>query len=379
MASTMIIHLASTSAIKQKAVQRAFPNATIVTHKVFLSLPPQPINAGGLYCASKRMGMFVDVDPNEFHVVIENFTVVSASQNDRNEFTDGEFGACKDICTVLIKHNGMIVRAQSFAIEVDAGIMQQVSRSAKFLDENGYFIGYSRTAGECYAAHHIGTVVATDNWMKDLKGMDRVDQIHSALAQAFTMLWAGEMDKIIPVIKDYPIPGVAFSDIFPLLSDAVSLNKLHHVLRLYALRFTAEFVMPDFVVGLESKGFLFGPMLAQMLGVGFIPVRKAGKLPNRSMIRSIKYGTEYSQDVMEFDITHVPGSLQAMDRGLNILFVDDVVATGGSCNAALELFSSAFAINSARFVFLKVIPGYENTDARKKLFSHKIDLLLECA
>lgn len=124
-------------------------------------------------------------------------------------------------------------------------------------------------------------------------------------------------------IPDFPKPGILFKDITPLLGDAQALQAT--ITHLHA-PWKGERV--DMVVGMESRGFLLGPALATALGAGFTPVRKPGKLPYKTL--SATYELEYGTDRVEIHE-------DAIRPGMNVLIHDDVIATGGTANAAREL------------------------------------------
>jgi adenine phosphoribosyltransferase len=127
--------------------------------------------------------------------------------------------------------------------------------------------------------------------------------------------------SLIREIPDFPIPGILFKDITPLLADA------------QALRVTTDALIGDsdtytHIVGIEARGFILASAMALRSGKGFIPLRKAGKLPYRTISR--RYGLEYGSDVLE---AHV----DAAAPGDRLLIVDDVLATGGTLLAAIEI------------------------------------------
>lgn len=126
-------------------------------------------------------------------------------------------------------------------------------------------------------------------------------------------------------VPDFPKPGIVFKDLTPLLLDPVAFaQSLDHLLEPLA----AETI--DVVVGIEARGFLFGIAAAQRLGVGFVPVRKPGKLPGQT--NSASYHLEYGSDQLE--IHH-----DAISPGQRVLLIDDVLATGGTAKAAADLIS----------------------------------------
>ena len=124
-------------------------------------------------------------------------------------------------------------------------------------------------------------------------------------------------------VPDFPKPGILFKDITPLLSSARALESAIH-------QMTAPFeaLGVTSVAGIEARGFIFGPAIAQRLKVGFTPIRKAGKLPADTMI--VDYDLEYGTDRIEMH----SDALGSTDR---VLLVDDVLATGGTLAAAAKL------------------------------------------
>jgi adenine phosphoribosyltransferase len=130
-------------------------------------------------------------------------------------------------------------------------------------------------------------------------------------------------------VPDHPEPGVMFKDITPLLSDASAFNALTDALAELAVRHGATKI-----VGLEARGFILGAPVAVRAGIGFIPVRKAGKLPGATLRQA--YDLEYGSAEIE---VHAE-DLSAGDR---VMVVDDVLATGGTAEASLELIRRAGA------------------------------------
>lgn len=129
----------------------------------------------------------------------------------------------------------------------------------------------------------------------------------------------------IAAVPDFPKPGILFRDITPVLADPVLLEgavslHLHRVAEIAA--------DVDVVVGIESRGFLFGAALAARMGVGFVPVRKPGKLPRE--VRAKRYALEYGEDELQIHA-------DAVAKGQRVLIVDDLLATGGTAAAACDL------------------------------------------
>ncbi|MCB0373488.1 MAG: adenine phosphoribosyltransferase [Muricauda sp.] len=127
-------------------------------------------------------------------------------------------------------------------------------------------------------------------------------------------------------IEDFPKPGVVFKDITPLLNNPLALKKASEAL----LGFTANMKI-DKVVGVDSRGFIFAPLLAEKLGAGFVPVRKSGKLPYNTISES--YDLEYGKATVEIH-------KDAIKKGEKVLLHDDVLATGGTASAVCKLVES---------------------------------------
>jgi adenine phosphoribosyltransferase len=124
-------------------------------------------------------------------------------------------------------------------------------------------------------------------------------------------------------VPDFPKPGILFKDITPLLADP---RAFHVTLDLLAERFIGEHV--DVVVGVESRGFIFGGALAARLNASFVPVRKPGKLPYKT--DEVAYALEYGEAVLQMHV-------DTIKAGARVLVVDDLLATGGTAAAAAEL------------------------------------------
>lgn len=131
------------------------------------------------------------------------------------------------------------------------------------------------------------------------------------------------LEGLIRNVPDYPKPGVVFKDITPLLKDATAFTAA-----ITALAEPYRDAKIDYVVGLESRGFIFGAAVANALGCGFVPVRKPGKLPH--LTHRCAYSLEYGEDALEIH-------QDAIETGKRVLVVDDVLATGGTASAAIDL------------------------------------------
>ncbi|HEY5409771.1 MAG TPA: adenine phosphoribosyltransferase [Caulobacteraceae bacterium] len=146
-----------------------------------------------------------------------------------------------------------------------------------------------------------------------------------------------DLKTAIRTIPDYPKPGIMFRDITTLLGDARAFRRA-----------VDELVQPfagrkiDKVAGIEARGFILGGAVAHQLSVGFIPLRKKGKLPHKTV--SVEYALEYGTDTIEMH-------LDACMAGEKVMLIDDLIATGGTAMAALKLLQGAGAeVVAAGFV-----------------------------
>ncbi len=162
---------------------------------------------------------------------------------------------------------------------------------------------------------------------------------------------------LIRDVPDFPKPGIVFKDITPVLADADgfagAMAELAEPWRGVAL---------DAVIGIESRGFILGAALARDLGVGFVPVRKPGKLPARTL--TLDYALEYGSDRLEIHADALP-------PGARVLVIDDVLATGGTLRAAVALArrQGAEVIGAAVLVELAFLGARERWDDPAPLWS----------
>jgi adenine phosphoribosyltransferase len=124
-------------------------------------------------------------------------------------------------------------------------------------------------------------------------------------------------------VPDFPKPGILFRDLTPLMGDGAAMREAVDLLAEVAARHR-----PELIVAVESRGFIFGAPVAASLGVGFVPVRKPGKLPHKTRRRS--YDLEYGTDALEMHA-------DAVVHGARVVIVDDLLATGGTAAATVEL------------------------------------------
>lgn len=162
---------------------------------------------------------------------------------------------------------------------------------------------------------------------------------------------ARHLDELIRDIPDFPEPGVVFKDITPLLADHDGFSAVIEVLARAGRDDSGEIVV-DKVVGMEARGFILAAPVALALGAGFVPVRKAGKLPGET--HSVGYDLEYGSATLELH-------QDAIRPGERVLLVDDVLATGGTVAATAELVRACGGIvhGVAVLMELSFLPGRE--------------------
>ncbi len=134
-----------------------------------------------------------------------------------------------------------------------------------------------------------------------------------------------ELKSLVRDIPDFPQPGILFRDITTLLKSPQGLRQ---TIDLLTDKCQSANLVPDYIVGMESRGFIFATPLAYQLNAGFIPVRKPGKLP--AAVHSVTYELEYGTDQLEIH-------QDAIAPGAKVLIVDDLLATGGTAKATAEL------------------------------------------
>ena len=315
----MKVLICSKSSIKKEAVynifSKRFPTQDITIDSIDtidcdeLKLPPQPVNCAD-FCAKARLDFGkLKSDRYDYYVSVEN------GLDDQHHF---------DNCSVLVEHRGIITHGEDTVLIPNQyrSLLNDLGTKIKYPNNNN-ITGYNITFGQKL---HENYGFDAKDWMKTTNKYGRVEMISKALSGALDAM-DKMLDKVDTVIQsykeyqDFPKPGVVFQDIFAVLANPTSLQLLSKIMK---SRYRYDSI--DYVVGLESRGF-FGVLLAQKLKVGFVPIRKAGKLPGPT--ESIEYGTEYSKDVCEIQ-TDIP-------KGSKVLIFDDLIATGGSLKASVDL------------------------------------------
>src|SRR6201992_2918508 len=171
-----------------------------------------------------------------------------------------------------------------------------------------------------------------------------------------------DLKKLIREVPDFPKPGILFYDITTLLKDRQGFARLIDALTDYYINKNI-----DLVLGIEARGFIFGPALAYRLNAGFVPVRKPGKLP--APVARVTYDLEYGTDTLEIH-------LDAIEPGQKVVLVDDLLATGGTMEATVKLVQQlgghiaglAFAVE---LDFLKGREKFKDYDVFSLLHYHE--------
>jgi adenine phosphoribosyltransferase len=159
------------------------------------------------------------------------------------------------------------------------------------------------------------------------------------------------LESTIRTIPNFPVDGIMFRDISPILSDG---KLLKIITKKFSEIIQENNWKPDLILGPESRGFIFGSLLAAHLGVGFIPVRKPGKLPSSKI--QIEYSLEYGSNVLEMHD-------DAISKGQKIIVIDDLLATGGTVEACIKLCEQLGGEVIANLFVIEL----EGLDAQEKL------------
>ena len=156
-----------------------------------------------------------------------------------------------------------------------------------------------------------------------------------------------DLKSLIKDIPDFPQPGIVFRDITTLLQDPDGLSYT-----VEQLGVEANELNPDCIAGIESRGFIFAMPIAHQLHKGFVPIRKAGKLPRK--VHSVEYTLEYGKDKLEVH-------QDAFASGSRVVVVDDLLATGGTAAATAKLIEKTGAV-LAGFIFVIELSGLAGRD-----------------
>ena len=313
--TTLNILLTSTSPLKAEVLKK-YLNQTVGNYDLSYFdcenvLPEQPEGIDcGYYFAYERI------------ILARQKLGIEFNEYDRVYSIENGYSFGKDICYIILLSDNNVYASHSHDVAVDPQIYGKLSD--QIMVKYQHLSGYNKTIGEFY--HDRDNSIDPKNW-HTVVGHDRKHQIVTVL-NSFSSEW--QFTKIITSLKnayimhpDFPKKGVLFADVFPLIADPTLFSQL-----MGFIEHQYNFTKIDLVIGLEERGFILGAALAERLHAGFIPVRKAGKLPGEA--ERVEYSNEYDTDAFE---------MQKTDnlKGKRVLIIDDLIATGGSLRAAVEL------------------------------------------
>ncbi|HLI04063.1 MAG TPA: adenine phosphoribosyltransferase, partial [Terracidiphilus sp.] len=162
-------------------------------------------------------------------------------------------------------------------------------------------------------------------------------ELHADMSKAAKPVNVEDLKRLVRTVPDFPKPGILFYDITTLLKDKAGFAQLIDALAAHYIERKI-----DLVLGIEARGFIFGPALAYRLNAGFIPVRKPRKLP--AQVARVTYDLEYGSDSLEIHV-------DAIQPGQSVVLVDDLLATGGTMEATIRLVRQ-FGGNIAGLAFV---------------------------
>lgn len=319
-ARTITVVIASQSPQKISAVKESFnerfPNDTIlyIPHKTCSLIPEQPV---GIDCAMQGVHNRLNHLPEQlleadYIVSIENY--IEQSSATQRWYDRG---------LVLLKEKSRETVLKTRPTFIPSNYVQLAQQMSSEISECGYTITIGTAIQQSLLDHN--KPIDPFNWHCEIEfgGISRQSLLKEAIDKA---LYADELNflkSLVVTYPDFPKPGITFSNFLPILNNAQAFQM---TIDLLAQRYKTKNISA--VVGLESRGFILGATLAYKLGVNFIPVRKPGKLPGP--IYSVNYQKEYGFDTLVV-------SQDALQPGQRVIIIDDLIATGGSARAAIEL------------------------------------------
>ena len=353
--NTATIYLCSTSEIKIKASEYFIKTLSDLKKKSYTLLhrnpprltPEQPLDENtAVACLTRIMTMKqILLNDNSLHTGDMILSIENGIYTINNNNYDISILMIYDTLT------DKIYRYNSFGIMIDPSLYALYLKNTYKQDlKNTYysskelesiFVQYpmityydTNILSYCKTSESFGSMlcklfnVKSNNWSSDPRfgNIDRIDQIKDAMNKYM-------IDQMTEIIPNYPKQGVMFKHMTSIVTNPILLEILFKTLeRFIRDNFNIDHI--DYFAGLDARGFYFAPTLAHIFKKGFIPVRKAGKIPktDTTLIATESYGTEYSSD--EFGLEH-----NSEYSGKNVLIIDDLLATGGSFIGAASVLT----------------------------------------
>lgn len=324
------------------------PQSTMYHNVILLSKSKIKLDAVNEFIKKYEMSCSattLDVKTNTEQPYGVDNTFTCATQrltNDKSErfLISIENGICKindivsDVCVVVIKDTvtGKMYdnrnKINITAIEVPEGdlLLEQVSEHTA---KSG--LGFNVTMGSLLAEKHG---VPKDNWMCKMTGTSRTKQIQLALESIWITVMRETIMSHVRLINGFPEEGVLFQDYMPVMYHYTTRTFLTDLL----INEIPKDIKVDILAGPEMRGIIFGQSMADKMKKGIIPIRKKGKLPPPTFEKC--YSTEYKdENTLEIDASE--SNPLRIVKGMNVVVVDDVKATGGSLKTAIDLIEKA--------------------------------------
>ncbi len=321
-ARVITVAIASESTQKVAAVQEAFnakfPQDTIkyIAEKSSSLIPEQPVGKSiATQGARNRLNSLpTSVQHADYIVSIENYIEQSATTQ-----------RWYDRGLIIVQHGSQEIVLTTQPTFVPSNYVQLAQQLSSEISEHGYSV----TVGAAIQQSFTDRFIDAADWHREIEfgGVSRTHMLKDTLDK---ILYADELDflkSLIVTYSDFPKPGFMFANFLPMLNNPKAFQL---IIDLLAQRYITKNISA--VVGLESRGFILGAALACKLGVGFVPVRKPGKLPGA--IYSVNYQKEYGSDTLVI-------AQDALQKDQRVIVIDDLIATGGSARAAIELIRLA--------------------------------------
>jgi len=317
-ARTITVVIASQSFQKAAAVKESFdkkfPDDTLlyIPCKTDSCIPEQPV---GFDCAvqgarNRMYSLPQALQKADYIVSIENY--IEQSPVTQRWYDKG---------LIVIQHSSQEIVLTTKSVFIPDLYIQLAQQMSQVICE----CGYSTTVGAAIQQSFSDRSVDPRDWHREVEfgGVSRQQFLKDALDKALHADELNFLKSLVVTYPDFPKPGITFANFLPILHDAQAFAT---TIDLLAQRYKNKNI--DAIVGLESRGFILGAALAYKLGISFVPVRKPGKLPGSTY--SVTYQKEYGFDTLVI-------AQDSLQSGQRVVIIDDLIATGGSARAAIEL------------------------------------------